>query len=421
VNVLPSDLPESPPAPAKRSGVWSTFQFRNFRLLWIGLLISNVGTWMQLTALGYVVVTTASSEGEGAFRLGLIGISQALPALILSPFAGVLADTVPRKRILLFTNSIVALLALILALLVTAHITALPVLMLVSAASAAARAFDSPARQSWVPVLVDRAHLSNAIGLNSVAFNAPSALGPSVAGFLIASVSVAGSFYANAVCTLAVVVALILMDPSPNVVPKRVNFRTAFWEGVQFLARHRLLRWIVLGLIANSLLVRPYLQLLPAFTINVLHFGPSGLGLLLGASGCGAILGAVTTALLGNVERRARLWAVAGSIVGLCVASMGMLQLASTMCIVLLGAGFSTLIFVGSSNILIQSLSPDDMRGRAVSAFSMIILGLVPLGTLVLGSLARLIGLRASLSLSGLLATVVILGIWFSQEPLREA
>ena len=416
-----AEKPESPPEAVKRSSLIGTFAFRDFRLLWFGLLISNIGTWMQLTALGYLVVSSAKNEGDAAFRLGLIGVSQALPALLLSPVAGVVADVFRRKQILLLTNTLVAALALLLAVLVTIHITPLNVLMLISATSAAARTFDAPARQSWVPLLVDRAYLSNAIGLNSLAFNAPSAVGPSIAGFFIASVSIASSFYANAVCTLAVIVALIFMDAAPAAATRQGSFVHAFMEGAKFLAGHPVLRWIILGLVCNSLLVRPYVQLLPALAIHVFKLGPAGLGILLGASGFGAILGALTTALVGNIEHRARLWATAGLLVGLCVAVIGTLHLLPSICMVLAAAGFCTLMFVGSSNILIQTLAPDEMRGRAVSAFSMIVLGIVPLGTLSIGSLASMVGLREALMISGLIAAFVTGCIWLSQERLREA
>lgn len=415
------EVPDAPPEPAKRSSLLSTFSFRNFRLLWFGLLISNIGTWMQLTALGYLVVSTAKNEAEAAFRLGLIGVSQAVPALMLSPVAGVVADSVGRKRILLVTNSAVAALALILALLVTVHVTSLEILMTISALSSTARTFDSPARQSWIPMLVDRAHVSNAIGLNSLAFNLPSMVGPALAGFLIASVSLAASFYVNAACTLAVVIALFFMDSAPVAIQRRVNFGQALWDGVAFLMGHRVLRWIILGLIVNSLLVRPYVQLLPALAIQVFTIGPAGLGVLLASTGCGAILGALVTAFIGNIERRARLWASTGALIGVCTAMLGTLHLLPSICVVLLLAGFCTMLFVGSSNILIQMHSPDEMRGRAISAFSMIILGLVPLGTLAIGALSHITGLRGALTDCGIAASVVTACIWLSQEALREA
>ncbi len=414
-------LPEAPPADAKRSGLLETFRFRNFRLLWFGLLISNIGTWMQLTALGFLVVSTAANEGEAGLRLGLIGISQAVPALLLSPVAGVTADSLGRKRILLFTNAVVALLALALAVIVTLHFTPFPLLMLISATSSAARTFDSPARQSWVPILVQRAYLSNAIGLNSLAFNAPSVIAPSIAGFLIGTVGVAVSFYINAACTLAIIIALMLMDATAGAPTQRRNFLQSFVEGVQFLAGHRVLRWIFIGLIVNSILVRPYVQLLPAYTIHALHMGPAQLGILLGASGLGAIIGAITTAVIGNVDRRARLWTAAGVTVGLCLAITSVVQTLPPTIFALVGAGFCTMLFVGSSNILIQSLSPDDMRGRAVSAFSMILLGVIPLGTLAVGTLSNVVGLRTSFLICGLFASTLIALIWLSRKSLREA
>ncbi|MFY9718426.1 MAG: MFS transporter, partial [Candidatus Cybelea sp.] len=165
--------------------IYAALRYRDFRLLWIGLLVSNLGTWMQFTAMGFFVARMAGSAHQAALDLGILGAARAVPVLLLSPPAGVIADHVPRRRVLLVTNVTMALAALLLALLASAHVLNLVGLVLVSALNSAANAVDSPTRQSWVPLLVDRRHIGNAIGLNSVAFNAPAVVGPAIAGLLI--------------------------------------------------------------------------------------------------------------------------------------------------------------------------------------------------------------------------------------------
>ncbi|MBV8066610.1 MAG: MFS transporter, partial [Candidatus Eremiobacteraeota bacterium] len=200
--------PEAAPSGTEATGrasILTALRYRDFRLLWIGLLVSNLGTWMQFTAMGFFVARMAGSPHRAAFDLGIVGAARAIPVLALSPLAGVVADRLPRRRVLFVTNTIMAAAALLLALLATSHHLEMIGLIVLSAVSSGAMAFDSPTRQSWVPMLVAREYVGNAVGLNSVAFNAPAVLGPALAGLLIVWIGVAGAFYFNAAATLAVV------------------------------------------------------------------------------------------------------------------------------------------------------------------------------------------------------------------------
>ena len=224
------------PIPKRTPAMFAALRYRDFRLLWGGLMISNLGTWMQFTAMGYFVASIARTPHVAALYLGYLGAARAVPVLLLSPFAGVVADRFPRRRVLVCTNVTMAIAALLLALLASAHRLEMIGLVLISALNSAANAFDAPARQSWTPFLVDRRYLGNAVGLNSVAFNAPAVLGPALAGVLIVWVGVAGSFYVNAVVTLAVVVAVMLMKPSPPSTAPREHVLLAIRrQGVELL------------------------------------------------------------------------------------------------------------------------------------------------------------------------------------------
>jgi len=419
MTVSRTPVPIEAPPPRRRSHVLGTFAFRDFRLLWGGLLISNLGTWMQFTTLGYVVVRLAGGPATASLYIGVLGACNAVPALLLSPVAGVVADRYPRRRVLLLTNLMTSAVALTLALLATTHRLFLWEIFALSSVRSATQSFDAPARQSWVPLLVPREFVGNAIGLNSVAFNGPSVLGPPLAGFLILSVGIAASFYVNAVATLAVVVALGLMKPAPPSSTKRENFVEAVIEGMRFLLTHPVLRSIVTMLVVTCLLVRPYSQLLPAYAAHVVGVDARGLGVLFASSGSGAILGSFVTALIGS-RRRGWVWFVSALGMALGTLLLGVVHVFAVAVVVLVVIGLCVLSFAGSSNVLLQTLSPDDMRGRSISVFSMIILGFVPLGTLLLGSVATFTGLPATLVIGGSVALVLVTWVFVSNAALRR-
>jgi MFS family permease len=409
-----------PRIPDQRPSFFGPFRYRDFALLWTGLLIGNLGTWMQFTALGYYVASLAPNGRIGALDIGLIGAARAVPVLVLSPLAGVVADRYPRRRVLLFTNSATSLISFAIFLLVATSHAPLWALMITSGLNAATQAFDAPARQSWVPLMVPREYVGGAIGLNSVAFNAPSVVGPPLAGLLIAGIGVAPCFLVNAVTTLAVVVAVTLMKPAPPSSTHRGNVFRAIVDGARFLFGHPVLRWCVLLLIVTSLTVRPYNFLLPDYAVHVLHTNAAGLGWLMAASGVGAIAGAFFTAGTGG-RRRGFIWLVSGALASLGVALLGLTEHFAVATVILTLVGLTTMSFIGSSNILLQTLSPDDMRGRTVSVYSMILLGLVPLGSLIVGSIATVLELRWTFVLAGVIAVACALAIAFTQPQVREA
>ena len=405
-------------APRRPSGLLAPFRYRDFRLLWSGLLVANLGTWMQLTALGYLVVRLAGSARAASLDVGLLGASAAVPVVLLSPLAGVVADRFPRRRVLFVTNALEIALALTLAILTSTHRIALWEIFLFAAGRATGQSFDAPARQSWVPMLVPRENLGNAIGLNSIAFNAPSVLGPPIAGFLILSVGIAASFYINAVLTLAVTVALLFMKPAPPSSTVREGVVASMLAGFTFLTRHPVLRSVLLLLIAVCIFVRPYSQLMPAYAAHVVHVDARGLGFLLAASGFGAIVGSFVTALVGE-RRRGRIWFASAILMAVGTIALGSVRSYPAALVILAFVGLAVLSFAGSSNVLLQSLAPEDMRGRAISAFSMIILGGIPIGSLVLGSFATLVGLPASLTAGGAIALALAIVLWSRNPGLR--
>ncbi|MBV9718575.1 MAG: MFS transporter [Candidatus Eremiobacteraeota bacterium] len=403
----------------RHASILTALRYRDFRLLWFGLLVSNLGTWMQFTAMGFFIAHAAGTPHRAAFDLGIVGASRAFPVLLLSPLAGVVADRLPRRRVLFVTNTTMALAALLLALLASHHRLGMIGLALLSALSSAAMAFDSPTRQSWVPLLVDREYVGNAVGLNSVAFNAPAVIGPALAGVLIVWIGVAGAFYFNAGATLAVVAAVTLMRPAPPAAPRQESTFIAIRHGVAFIVAHPALRWIVFSQLATALLTRPYSQLIPALTVNVLHGGARGLGWAVCAVGIGGFGGALLTAYFAQRERRAMLWLQSGLLMSVGVIGLAIVPTLALTLPVLFAVGVGTLASLGATNTLIQVLSPEDVRGRALSIYTMIALGVVPLGAFLDGAIASAIGLRAMFALAGTVCTALFLAIWILRPAVR--
>lgn len=405
---------------ARRPSIFAALRYRDFRLLWLGLLISNLGTWMQFTAMGFFVARMAGSPHRAALDLGILGAARAIPVLLVSPLAGVVADHLPRRRVLIVTNVTMALAAFGLALLASTHRLDLSNLVLLSALSSAAMGFDSPTRQSWVPLLVEREYVGNAVGLNSVAFNAPAVIGPALAGLLIVWIGVAGAFYFNAAATLAVVVAVMLMAPSPPSTTWREPTLQAMGDGIAFIARHAALGWIVLAQLVTAILTRPYSQLVPALAINDLHAGARGLGWAVSAIGIGGFGGALVTAYFAQRERRSRLWLQSSTVMSIGVFALAFVPTLAAALGVLFAIGIGTLASLGATNTLIQVLSPDRVRGRALAVYTMIAIGVVPLGSFVDGAIAAVIGLRPTFALAGALCTAMFLAIWFFCPAVRD-
>ena len=410
---LEEQLPKRAPA------LFGALRFHDFRLLWTGLLVSNLGTWMQFTATGYFVVKLSPTPQLGSLYLGILGAARAVPVLLASPVAGVVADRWPRRSVLFATNSTISGLALLLAALTSLHAINIWGLIALSMCNAAAQSFDVPARQSWVPLLVDREYVGNAIGLNSIAFNAPAVIGPAIAGFLIAYVGVAGSFYVNAAATLAVVAALLFMQPSPPSSTARESLWVSVRSGVEFLLSHAILRYVIIFFMVSALLVRPYSTVLPAYALNYLHTDAKGLGWAIAATGLGGFGGALVTAIFGSRDRRGGLWLGSAAVMALAVLALGFAPSVVLAIPVLIIIGLATLAFMGMSNIMIQTLSPDDVRGRAVSVYSMIALGFVPGGAFIIGGLGSLIGLNRAFIVAGAATVLFVLWLTVSKPIIR--
>ncbi len=415
-------LDEASAAEPGRTSTLAALGYRDFRLFWFGLVVSNIGSWMQIYGLGWLVVQLAIADGAAnlaPFYLGLVGLARAIPGLTFGLFGGAAADRVDRRKLLIVTQTSAAVVAGILAALTIGGRINIVEIVLLSALNSIIFSFDAPTRQAMVPRLVSERELMSAIGLNSAAFNGATLVGPLIGGVLIVPFGVGGLMLVNAVSYLAVVAALVVIAPHPIQERRRATVLESIREGVRYIRHEPVLRWVVVLAIATALFTRPYIQLLPA-EAQLLGVGAVELSYLLAASGAGALIGALATASLGGWRRRGLL------LVGAALAHGLLLSLFSTQRTVIgamLFVGLTSLavmVFLGMANTLMQSRTPDHLRGRAMSVHTMVFIGFMPLGQMLLGGIGTLAGINTAFLIGGLLVVAVAGAVALRVPALRD-
>jgi MFS family permease len=371
---------------------------RNFRLFFTGQTLSLIGTWTQSTAMPWLVSGLTDSKTV----LGLVAFSSQLPSFFLPPFAGVITDRVNRRSLLLVTQTLAMVQAFGLSAMVwTGHVQIWQ-LILFNFSLSAINAFDMTARQAFLgEMLDDRDDLANAIALNSAMVNGARLFGPTLAALLIATTGEAGCFFLNGVSFLAVLLALIAMR-----LPRRVAeaHRTPVWrglrDGLKYVVGNTQVRVVLLLVSVVSLLGLPYAVLLPIYARETFGNNPHGYGLLMTAPGVGALTASLIIAWLGL--RYALLRIAAGpALTGICLVGFAATKSLGPGLLFLFGVGFGLMLLLNTSNTLLQSLVPDEVRGRVLSFYTMSFLGMAPLGSLVLGATADGAGVVNVLTISG--------------------
>ena len=393
---------------APRTGMLRALRHRNYRLFWTGNFLSNIGTWMHQVALGWLVLEMTNSP----FRLGLAGFAQWVPALIFSLPAGVLADRLDRRRWLLLTQSVMMVLALALAVLVSFKLITFHQVLLIAFLFGVTSSVTAPAFQAMVRDLSSGEDILNAIAMNSIQFNSSRFIGPTIAGLLVSGVGLASCFYANAVSFLAPLVALSLVQYHPQPHPSAGSILEGLTEGVRYLRGHRRILLLITLVAMVSGFGLPYLIFLPVLARDVLQVGARGLGYLLSASGGGALLGALLLASWPHERRRGPLvlagtLALFGGVILLALSQNLYLSLAAAVL-----TGGAVVCSVATVNSLIQTLVPDAVRGRVLSWHTMAYFGFSPLGSLLVGVLADRWGTPTALAVTAtgpLLVTVVLI------------
>ena len=375
-------------------------RYRNFQLFFSGQLISLIGTWMQNVAQAWLVYRLTGS----AVLLGSVSFAGQIPVFLMSPLGGIVADRFRRHRVVIATQAASMLLALALAALTLTGLVRIWHIFVLSALLGVVNSFDIPARQAFIVDMVGREDLINAIALNSSMFNASRVVGPAVAGILVASVGEGWCFFANGASYLAVIAGLLFMKVELHKAVKQPGSPLAdVIEGFRFVMRgtpiHHLM--ILLGIL--SVTGMPFAVLMPIFADQILHGGARGLGVLMGASGVGALAGALLLASRQSVRGLGRWVAISAAAFGASLIAFAISRSFWLSCALLLPAGFAMMVEMGSSNTLIQTMSPDHLRGRVMSVYSMMFMGMAPIGALLAGVAAARFGAPATVAGGGII------------------
>jgi MFS family permease len=375
---------------------------RNFQLFFSGQLISLIGTWMQTVAQSWLVYQLTGSS----LQLGEVGFANQIPVFLLAPIGGMVADRVNRHRIVIATQVASMILALILALLTLKHWITVPQIFVLSALLGVVNAFDIPGRQSFLVDMVGREDLMNAIALNSSMFNGARVIGPAVAGILVARIGEGWCFFANGVSYLAVIAGLLMMKIECTRRSTSDSPLADIVEGFQWVSQTAPIRGLLLLLGLVSLVGMPYTVLMPIFADRILHGGAKGLGILMGFTGVGALLGALTLALRSGVRGLGRLVALTCAGFGVSLIAFALSRYFWLSASLLIPAGFCIMLQMACSNTLIQSMVPDVLRGRVMAVYSMMFMGMAPFGALLGGAIADRVGAPIAVASGGVAGIV---------------
>ncbi|HTN70700.1 MAG TPA: MFS transporter [Methylomirabilota bacterium] len=393
---------------AQSVGRFAAFRYRDFRLFWASLFISNIGTWMQMTATNWLLYQLTSSP----FQLGLNGVFRAIPAIALGLISGTFADRYDRRWILLGTQVILGLLALGLGLLdQSGNIHAWQIYLLTFISSAVG-SFDSPARQSLFPALVPRSVLPNAVALNSLLWKGAALLGPSLGGIAISLMGTSGAFYANAASFLVVVVALLFMRTPAAIPEKRRRFFHETKEGFSYIVSQP----VILGVMVMegmSSLFGVDNAILTILASDVFRVGAQGFGFLQSSRGIGAVIGSSFYIGMGQRPAQGKVLLVSAILYGIAFALFGLSPSFILALFLLAFVGAADTIWGAARSTILQLMAPEKFRGRVMGVFQLSNRGLNPLGQTETGLMVPLIGARETVFLGGLLVSATtLLTIW---------
>ncbi len=388
----------------------------NFRLFWAGNFTSNIGTWMQNVAQGWLVLTLTNS----AFWLGVVGFAGSIPFLFVTLFGGVVADRVNKRRLLLITQTIMMLLAFLLAGLTYFKAIGVWGVAAIAFGNGVAMAMNAPSYQALVPKLVKREDLTNAIALNSAQFNMSRILGPTLGGYAMVLFGMAGNFFLNGVSFLAVLWALVRIDYPEE----KLGLHQSMWDSLQggfaYLRSNRQMYVMIWMTAFASFFGFPFITFIPYFAKVQLHAGESGLGWLLACSGVGSVLGAMAIAISGVIRHRGRVLTGCGVVFFAAIIGFSYSHVFALSQALAFFEGFCGILMISCFNVSIQHLSSDAMRGRMMSIYATSFLGLPPIGALVAGELSRHIPTGHALAMMASVALLSFVGFFAFSQPLRE-
>jgi MFS family permease len=406
-------------AAAEPRGGFNTFRslgYRDYRLLWIGTLFASSAQWVQQITVGWVAYDLTHS----AFMLGVVNGARALPLLFLAPFGGVAADRIERKALMLWTQVMLLIASVIMAAVVISGAVQVWHLIVYMMITGVAWAFNNPVRQSVVPNLVPRADLMNALALNSVGFNITRIIGPTVAGILVVEVGPGENFLIQAVAYVGMAALVMPMVIPPMKRATDVSVRENLVEGATYVWRNPTLRTMLILALVPMVVGLPYTALMPIFAKEVLHSGARGYGLLMSAVGVGAVIGTLTLATLGSVERKGLLVLGAIFMLGASLVAFSLSRSFELSLVLMVITGAAQMVYMTTNQTVLQLMIPDEMRGRVMGIY-MLNQGLVPFGSLMAGALADVTSAPTAVLIMGSLVSLLALAFALRAKEMQTA
>jgi MFS family permease len=401
--------------PNHHSGQLAAFRYRDFRLYWTSLFISNIGTWMQMTATNWLLYQLTGSP----VQLGLNGIFRALPAIALGLFSGTFVDRYDRRRLLLWTQAILGLLAFALGLLDQSGKIQPWQIYALTFVSATVGSLDGPARQALFPSLVPRSALPSAVALNALLWKGAALLGPSLGGIAISMMGISGAFYANAASFLVVVIALMMMHTSSAAGEKRRAFFKETQEGLSYIVSQPIILGVMIMEGVSSVFGLDN-AMLTIFASDIFRVGAQGFGFLQSARGLGAVIGSTLFIGVGQRPAQGKILFASAVLYGIGFALFGLSPSFLTGLLLLALVGATDTIWGAARGTILQLLAPENFRGRVMGVFQLSNRGLHPLGQTETGLVVPLIGAREATFLGGLLVSLVTLvTVWRVPEIAR--
>lgn len=399
---------------SKFNNVFRSLQFRNYRLFFTGQSVSLIGTWMQRIAMPWLVYSLTDS----VFLLGVVSFAGQIPTFLLAPIAGVYTDKFNKYKVLLITQIISLVQALVLAILTLAGVIQVWQIVVLSVILGCVNAFDVPTRHSFVIEMVEKKeHLGNAIALNSMMFNGARIIGPSIAGMLLSSAGEGVCFLINAVSYIFVVSSLLMMRVRKvETKPVKGNVLAEMKEGFRYVFGFAPIKHLLLLLTVVSLLGASYQVLMPVFASEVLGGGSGIYGFLMAASGVGALAGAVFLASRETVIKLGRIIPAACAMFGAGLAILSFTRFIPATLLLMVMAGLGLMLHTASSNTILQTITDDDKRGRVMSFYTLAVMGTAPFGSLLAGSLAKIIGTSNAIFFGGISCIIGAI-VFYSKLP----
>lgn len=410
--------PEKPASSRDYSHAWRALRHRNFRLFFGGQSISLIGTWMTRIATAWLVYRLTKS----ALLLGTVSFAGQIPTFLLAPFAGVLVDRIDRRKVLIWTQALAMVQSLALAILTLTRVINIHEVLWLSVFQGLINAFDMPGRQAFMVQMVeDRSDLSNAIAINSSMVNLARLVGPSLAGLVIAATNEGWCFLIDGVSYIAVIISLVLMRVQFSEIKRHAaSMVEQLKEGWAYVSTFIPIRIILLLFALLSLMGMPFVVLMPVFAAQVLHGGPHTLGFLMAALGVGALISALSLVVRKSVRGLLKMIPIAAAVFGIGLVSFGLSNWQWLSLLLMLVTGFGMMQGMTASNTIIQTLVPEDKRGRVMSYYTIAFVGMAPFGSLLAGGLAHAIGAPRTVMASGVACIVGAAWFWSRMKAIRK-